>query len=123
MKSNEYKQESQHLELKKELTDKLEKEAIAFLNSKEGGVVIIGIDDNGEVIGINDADKLQLQIKDILKHNITPSTMGLFDVVLEQIDNKTVIKIIIASGSEKPYYLAKRGMSSKGCFIRIGSAS
>ncbi len=49
--------------------------------------------------------------------------MGLFDVVLEQIDNKTVIKIIIASGSEKPYYLAKRDMSSKGCFIRIGSAS
>ena len=59
MKFNDYKQESQHLELKKELTDKLEKEAIAFLNSKEGGVVIIGIDDNGEVIGINDADKLQ----------------------------------------------------------------
>ncbi|MGQ4002596.1 putative DNA binding domain-containing protein [Francisellaceae bacterium CB299] len=123
MKFNDYKQESQHLELKKELTDKLEKEVVSFLNSKEGGVVIIGIDDGGCVFGLDNADKLQLQIKDKLKHNITPSTMGLFDVVLEQIDNKTIIKIIIASGSEKPYYLAKMGMSSKGCFIRIGSAS
>lgn len=120
---NEYAEESQRLEFKKELTDKLEKEIIAFLNSKDGGVVIIGVDDKGQVIGVSDADALQLKIKDKLKHNIAPSTMGLFDVVLLQQDNKTLVKVIVASGSEKPYYLSKMGMSSKGCFIRIGSAS
>ena len=49
--------------------------------------------------------------------------MGLFDVVIEKIEGVEVIKIIIASGSEKPYYIKKRGMSEKGCFIRVGSAS
>ena len=49
--------------------------------------------------------------------------MGLFDVVVEEIDDSEVIKLIIASGSEKPYYIKKRGMSEKGCYLRTGSAS
>ncbi|MCK4840952.1 MAG: winged helix-turn-helix transcriptional regulator, partial [Methylococcales bacterium] len=60
---------------------------------------------------------------DRLKHNISPSCLGLFDIILEQKNDKQIIKIIIASGNEKPYHLKKKGMSSTGCFIRIGSAS
>lgn len=117
--------ESQHLEFKQQLTDKLdfEKEIIAFLNLREGGVLYIGVTDKGEVQGVDNADQLQLKIKDRIKNNIQPSTMGLFDVVLERHGDKTVIKIIIAGGPEKPYYLIKNGMTPKGCFIRIGSAS
>ena len=118
-----YQDESQHLELKSQLTDSFEKEVVAFLNSRDGGAIIIGVGDKGALLGVDDADALQLKIKDRLKQNITPSTMGLFDVVLLQEQGKTLIKVIVASGSEKPYYLSKMGMSSKGCFIRIGSAS
>lgn len=58
--------ESQHLEFKQQLTEKLdfEKEIIAFLNLREGGVLYIGVNDNGEVIGLDNADQLQLKIKD-----------------------------------------------------------
>lgn len=49
--------------------------------------------------------------------------MGLFDVIMETCNDKYILKITVASGSEKPYHLTKLGMSSKGCFIRIGSAS
>ena len=34
-----------------------------------------------------------------------------------------VIKVFVASGSEKPYYKAKYGMSTRGCFIRVGTAA
>ena len=115
-------QESHRLEFKKELTDSLEKEVVAFLNTRDGGEIIIGIDDHANIIGVADPDDLQLRIKDRLKHNITPSTMGLFDIVAFKKEDKSLIKIIVASGSEKPYYLSKNGMSPKGCFIRIGSA-
>ena len=115
--------ESNRIEYKKSLTDNFEKEVVAFLNYHEGGVIYIGIDDAKHVIGVNDSDALQLKIKDKLKHNISPSCLGLFEVILEKIDEKEIIKIIVASGRETPYYVKKYGMSSKGCFIRIGSSS
>ncbi len=115
--------ESNRIEFKKELNDKLEKEIVAFLNNREGGVLYIGIDDNGHSVEIDDVDGTQLKIADRIKNNILPSTMGLFDVVTESIENKTVIKVIVSSGLEKPYYIKNKGMSPSGCYIRIGASS
>ena len=115
--------ESNRIEFKRELSDSLEREAIAFLNYRDGGIIYVGINDNGTVAGVPNCDAVQLAVKDRLKNNIQPSCMGLFDVLHETRDGKEIIKIIVAGGSEKPYYLRKFGMSEKGCFIRIGSAS
>ncbi|MDR0971453.1 MAG: ATP-binding protein, partial [Bacteroidales bacterium] len=102
--------ETNRIEYKRELTDNLEKEAIAFLNYHEGGVIYIGIDKTGIPIGVSDIDGDMLKIKDRLKHNIMPSCMGLFDVSVDTIESKDVIKITFASGTEKPYYIKKLGM-------------
>lgn len=115
--------ESNRIEYKQELTDSLEKEVVAFLNYKEGGIIYIGIDKAGNTTGVLDSDGDQLKIKDRLKHNITPSCLGLFDVISEHKDGLDIIKLIVASGSEKPYFLKKYGMTEKGTFIRIGTAS
>ncbi|MDL2255568.1 putative DNA binding domain-containing protein [Parabacteroides sp. OttesenSCG-928-G06] len=115
--------ETNRIEYKQQLTDDLEKEAIAFLNYHEGGVMYMGIHKSGQVIGVSDIDGDMLKIKDRLKNNIMPSCMGLFDVVAENIDSKDVIKITFASGTEKPYYIKKLGMSEKGTFIRVGTAA
>ncbi|MDR0982180.1 MAG: putative DNA binding domain-containing protein [Culturomica sp.] len=114
--------ENTRIELKRELTKKFENEAIAFLNYHEGGVIYIGIDDDGIVHGVDDPDGEMLKIKDRLKNNISPSIMGLFDVMSEKHEGKDVIKIIFASGSEKPYYLKDRRMTERGAFIRVGTA-
>ena len=125
-------QESNRIEFKAELNDKLEKEIGAFLNNKEGGVLYIGVDDNGNpvgiektgtAIGVTDIDCDILKIKDRLKNNITPSCMGLFDIATENIDSRDVIKITFASGPEKPYYIKKQVMSPNGCFTRVGTSS
>ena len=98
-------QESNRIEFKVELNDKLEKEVVAFLNNKEGGILYVGVDDNGKPVRISDIDSTQLKIADRIKNNILPSTLGLFDIVTEEIDNISVIKILISSGLEKPYYI------------------
>ena len=64
-----------------------------------------------------------LKIKARIRNNVSPSPMGLFDVTAETINDEKVIKIFVASGSEKPYYKTKYGMSTKGCFIRVGTAA
>lgn len=109
-------------EFKEVLNDKLEKEVASFLNAN-GGNLYIGVDDNGNVIGLNDnIDELQLKIKDRIKNNILPATLGLFDIDVKEYDDKKYLHIIVASGNEKPYYLKKYGMTSDGCFIRVGSS-
>lgn len=115
--------ETNRIEYKQELTGDLEQEAVSFLNYHEGGVIYIGIHKSGTVLGVYDIDGDMLKIKDRLKNNIMPSSMGLFDVAVENIDSKDVIKITLASGTEKPYYMKKFGMTEKGTFVRIGTAA
>ena len=114
--------ETNRIENKEQLNEDFEQEVIAFLNYKEGGIIYVGIRKNGQVVGVQDVDLTQLQVKDRIKNNIQPSTLGLFDVVVETIDNKEVIKVVISSGTEKPYYLRKKGRTPEGCYIRVGSS-
>lgn len=113
--------ETNRIENKEILNEDFEQEVIAFLNYREGGTIYVGVRKDGKVVGVEDIDLTQLQIKDKIKNNIQPSTLGLFDVIVETIDGKEVIKIVISSGTEKPYYLRKKGRTPEGCYIRIGS--
>lgn len=117
--------ETNKIEYKLEFTSDtdIEKEVIAFLNYKEGGFVYIGIDKDGDVVGVDNVDDCMLKIKDRLKNNISPSSLGLFDISQEYCCGVKIIKITIASGLQKPYYKTKYGMTSKGCFIRVGTAA
>ena len=57
-------QETNRIEYKQSLTDGLEKEVIAFLNSNHGGAIYLGIDKHGQAVGIENSDDVQLKIKD-----------------------------------------------------------
>ena len=76
----------------------MEKEIVAFLNNREGGILYIGLDDEGHPTGNLDLDATQLKIADRIKNNILPSTLGLFDIVTEMVEEITVIKVLISSG-------------------------
>ena len=102
--------ENKHIEYKHQVTPELEKEVVGFLNSNEGGIIYIGIDKIGNLVGVKDADHDQLLIKDRLKNNILPSCMGLFDLVTERKEEKDIIKLIVAGGYEKIWPVRK------GCF-------
>ncbi|MCH3908232.1 MAG: putative DNA binding domain-containing protein [Sphaerochaeta sp.] len=113
--------ETQTTEFKAVLNDKFEREVVAFLNSPLGGEIYIGIEDNGSVIGVKEPDKIQRSIAEKLKDSIAPSTLGLATITCEEIEGKTVIRVGIASGTEKPYHLTRYGLTSRGCFLRVGS--
>ena len=118
---NEKMVENEKVEFKSILNEKLEKVVVSFLNSKTGGDLYIGVNDDGTIIGVDNADKIQLAITDRIKNNISPTCLGLFDVYSEDMNEKTVIHIVVSSGTEKPYYIKSLGMSPVGCYMRIGS--
>lgn len=116
--------ESKFHEFKLILNDRFERSIVAFLNSSTGGTIYIGVNDDSEIVGVENPDKVQLQIADRIKNNIAPETLGLYDIIVEQtFDKKPLyyIKVNVSSGPEKPYYLKQNGMTPEGCFIRIGS--
>ena len=94
--------ETNRIEFKRELTRELdiEKEVVAFLNYREGGIIYIGVDDNGKPVDIKDIDGDMLAIKNRIRDGILPTPMGLFDVTVERIDEKPVIKVFVSSGTE-----------------------
>ena len=72
--------EDSRTEFKVKLVDDLEETIIAFLN-KDGGSIFIGVDDNGNIIGLkNNMDLFQRKIKDKIISSIEPSVLGLFDL-------------------------------------------
>ena len=117
--------ETNRIEYKRELTPELdiEKEVVAFLNYKEGGYIYIGIDKDGSTLGVKDVDDCMLRLKDRIKHNISPSAMGLFDIAEEQRDGRSIIKVTVASGIEKPYFKTKFGMTPRGAYLRVGTSA
>ena len=120
----EFFEERNRIEYKSMLTDDFEETVVAFLNYSEGGEIYIGLDDKIKtVVSIKNLDLIQRQITDRIKNNIQPHTLGLFDILIEKIDGIEIIKVVVSSGIEKPYYLRRKGMSPEGCFIRIGSSN
>jgi len=94
-------QETNRIEFKRELSDRFERSVVSFLNYAGGGEILIGVTDNGDAVGVNDADALQLRIVDRIRNNIRPQTLGLFDVVITQIDGKDVIRVIVSCGQQR----------------------
>ena len=113
--------ETENREYKRQIPGDIEKAVVAFLNAS-GGEIYVGMEDNGIVYGVTNYDETVRSFIDKIKNNITPSVMGLFTVSPKESENGKVYFVIkIASGFEKPYYMSKYGMSSKGCYIRIGT--
>ena len=115
--------ENETIEFKERLTDRLEREVVAFLNTSHGGSIYIGIADDGTVVGVDGLDSKQKEIKDRIKNNISPSTLGLFEIATPEIEGKDCIQIIVSGGNQRPYYIRRNGMSPEGCFFRIGSTT
>ena len=61
--------ETNRIEFKREFNSDvdIEKEVIAFLNYHEGGIIYIGIDQHGKVVGGSELDSNMLKIKDRIK--------------------------------------------------------
>lgn len=112
-------QESETVELKSVVTDDLKKELIAFANC-DGGKLYVGVGDDGTVVGVEDPDAVALQISNMVRDAIKPDlTMFLHYETLEH-QGKHLVAVDIQRGTERPYYLAKKGLRPEGVYVRQG---
>lgn len=111
--------ETENIEFKSQVTDEIYKEVIAFANT-DGGVVYIGIDDDGNEIGIDNVDETYTRITNGIRDAICPDVTIFVKYTLQ--DNQ-VVKIDVGEGSYKPYYLKSKGLKPSGVYVRQGTTS
>lgn len=111
--------ESERIEYKSQMIDDIYKEVIAFANT-DGGVIYIGIDDKGNLTGIDNVDETYTRLTNGIRDAIAPDVTMFVRYVLQ--DNK-VIQIEVGEGSYKPYYLKSKGMKPNGIYVRQGASS
>lgn len=113
--------ESETVELKsKYAADSFVREVVSFLNA-EGGVIYIGVQDDGTVIGVENVDDVLRNISDCITDQIEPRPSGEIanEVIYE--DNLPILAVNVKKGIRSIYCIRKYGYSSKGCPIRIGT--
>ncbi|MBP5293068.1 MAG: putative DNA binding domain-containing protein [Clostridia bacterium] len=111
--------ESEPIEFKSQFTEEIYKEVIAFANT-EGGVIYIGIDNEGNVIGLTNVDEEYVRITNGIRDAILPDVTMFIQYSIQQ--NK-VVRITVNEGTNKPYYLKAKGLKPGGAYVRQGSTS
>jgi ATP-dependent DNA helicase RecG len=114
--------ETSRLEFKKTFTDEIKKELVAFANT-DGGELIIGLSDDGSVIGVENPDQISAQVTNMLRDAILPDITLISRVEIDQRDGKSLVHVTIHRGCKRPYYLVKKGMTSAGVYVRQGNTS
>ncbi|MCF0105495.1 MAG: putative DNA binding domain-containing protein, partial [Holdemanella sp.] len=111
--------ENENIEFKSQFTEEIYKEIIAFANT-DGGIVYVGIDNDGNAIGLSDVDLEYTRITNGIRDAIMPDVMMFVRFTIQ--DNK-VIQITVNEGSNKPYYLKRKGLKPSGVYVRQGASS
>lgn len=111
--------ETENMEFKAQFTEEIYKEVIAFANT-DGGVVYVGIDDNGNAAGLSNVDQEYTRITNGIRDAIMPD-VTMF--VRFSIQDNRVVRITVGEGSNKPYYLKGKGLKPSGVYVRQGASS
>ena len=111
--------ETENIEFKSQFTEEIYKEVIAFANT-DGGIVYVGIDNDGNAIGLAEVDQEYTRITNGIRDAIMPDVTMFVRFTIQ--DNK-VVRIAVSEGTNKPYYLKGKGLKPSGVYVRQGTSS
>jgi predicted HTH transcriptional regulator len=117
--------ESSTVEFKRKFTsiEKFAREIIAFANT-DGGYLLVGIDDDGRIIGVDSEKELEEMVA-IAQHSITPWLD--LDVEVVEIEYRDVIVIHVPRSNKRPHRLVsddpKERPHERKAYIRQGESS
>ena len=115
-------QESETLELKEIVVEDIKKEIIAFANSA-GGTLYVGVADDGNIVGVENPDMVIQQISNMVRDSIKPDITMFTRYAAKNVEGKQIVAVEIQRGTERPYYLAKKGLRPEGVYVRQGTSS
>ncbi|MCL1884446.1 MAG: putative DNA binding domain-containing protein [Defluviitaleaceae bacterium] len=110
--------ENESTEFKREYTSDIKKEVVAFANTR-GGNIYVGRDDKGNPHPLADVTETMTQITNSIRDGILPD-VTMF-VSYETDENS--ISMTVSEGTNKPYFLAEKGLKPSGVYVRQGESA
>jgi predicted HTH transcriptional regulator len=112
--------EGRTFECKRDLSspDEALESVVAFANSA-GGRLVIGVQNDGEVVGVADPLLEEERLTNLISDAILPQLRPTVELV--PLAGKTVLVAKVWLGQQRPYYLKKRG-PHQGAYIRVGAS-
>ena len=106
--------ENSYIEFKEEgiKAKDLAEEIVAFANS-EGGMILMGVDDDGCIKGVSDT-LIEERVMNVCRNNCIPHIIPVFQSI--EVDGKSIAVITIHKGLSKPYYTTDHKY-----YIRVGT--
>lgn len=114
--------ENKTTEFKREYVDDIKHTAIAFANC-DGGTIYIGMNDDGTVCGVQNADDTILRVTNAIRDAVRPDLTMFLDCRCEVMEGKDVICVYVQRGTARPYYLHSKGIRPEGVFVRQGAST
>lgn len=114
--------EGPSIEFKRTWTDGAKRSAVAFANT-DGGVIYLGVDDDGTAVGLDNLDETMRRVTQAVSDGVRPDVMSFVSVEPETVQGVPVVAVHVQRGSNRPYYLADKGIRPAGVYIRSGAAS
>lgn len=93
--------EKSNLEFKAEVSKTFLKTVSAYANYNDG-TVIFGVDNNGDLIGLESAKEESLRIENMINDTITP--VPSFKIEVKEEKGKTIVLLEVKKGKDTPYY-------------------
>jgi predicted HTH transcriptional regulator len=116
--------EGQYLEFKRKAAhpDKITREVVALANS-QGGLLLIGVDDTGEIPGVKFPDEEIYVLQKAMERHSRPVISVQFDTV-SVAENRWVVVVEISDSSTKPHYFLEDANPEKPkVYVRVHDRS
>lgn len=106
--------ENSYIEFKEEdiKAKELAEEIVAFANS-EGGTILIGISDDGNIKGVQDKN-IEEKIMNICRNNCIPNIIPIYEDI--ELNRLKISIVSIPKGLNKPYYTTDHKY-----YVRVGT--
>jgi ATP-dependent DNA helicase RecG len=75
-----------------------------------GGTVYIGVDDNGGLLGLKNAQADLLSVNNSLRNSVKPDIALFAHSRIEALEDKSIFVIDVQRGTNRPYYIDGKGM-------------
>lgn len=113
--------ESVNLEFKREIpkNQQVVKTVVGFCNNL-GGRLVIGVDDSGEILGIDEAEATETMssLQQAIYQSCTPPILP--SVYTQRIGDKLLLIVEVSMGMNKPYFITREGLL-QGVYMRVGA--